>query len=105
MQQQNVEVVGPQPPQAVVDARKNVLFRPVELLPLEAQAALRLQDKVFARRARLCERVAEAGLGLAELIAGGVVEEVDLQFQGRPDHDLRLIDGQRRHPHASQNDR
>ena len=50
------------------------------------QAALRLQDKVFARRARLCERVAEAGLGLAELIAGGVVEEVDLQFQGRSPH-------------------
>lgn len=87
VQQQDVDVVGPQPGQALLDAPHDAgaaqVVHPGAVAVGEADPALGLYGDALAQAGRPGEHLAEHGLGLAVAVDVGVVERGDAAVEGR----------------------
>ena len=88
-----VHVIGPQPPQAVVDGVHDVLARQAALVGVVAHRAEHLggDRHAVARRPEILERAAQDFFAHAQRIDIRRVEEIDAQLEGAPDERPALL--------------
>ena len=104
VEQQDVEVVGPECRERLIHRSQDVLAREVEVAV--ADAHLRLDDHLIALGRRNGARVAEAALAAVGLIAVdvGVVEHRDAFVAGGADEGADLLVVERRDAHEAEDD-